>query len=44
MLSCGEHSNEFLGYAEGWNKCSAAVNTVMNFCVMQKPRTNVELW
>ena len=30
MLSCGEHSNEFLSYVEGWNKCWAAVNTVMN--------------
>ena len=30
MLSCGEHSNEFLGYVEDWNKRWAAVNTVMN--------------
>ena len=31
MLNCGEHSNEFLGYVEGWNKRWAVVNTVMNF-------------
>ena len=30
MLGCGEHSNEFLGYVEGWNKRWAAVNAVMN--------------
>jgi hypothetical protein len=30
MLICGEHSNEFSGYVEGWYKCWAAVNTVMN--------------
>jgi hypothetical protein len=30
MLSCGEHSNEFMAYVEGWNKCWAAVNALMN--------------
>jgi len=30
MSSCGEQSNEFLGYVESWNKRWAAVNTVMN--------------
>jgi hypothetical protein len=30
MLSCGEHSSEFMAYAEGWNKSWASVNTLMN--------------
>jgi len=30
LLGCGEHSNEFLGYAKDWNKSWAAVNTVKN--------------
>jgi hypothetical protein len=30
LLSCGEHISEFLGCVEGWNKCWAVVNTVVN--------------